>query len=510
MNNTLSCLWIQPLLDDISILCIKSWIKLGYRVELYTYSDIGKFKCYNKVWGNMSITVLDANTILPKTEDDSLPLSDLFRFTLLSKQEKCVWLDTDLFLLKRLSDGNFVSSEHSNQTGAFKTKDRTKTANIGCISQSERVIDWNKIIEKCKKSNSKQNSNCNNYMKIYQKHVHTNHWNIIAEPTAFCPISWAYAKEIYTEPDIIGTKFGIAQKNLEWILENATGVHLWRNLFRKNKYEIKENSVYNKLKSLVTTQYKICIPSYNRLEGIQEKTLKLLKKHDINNINIFVSTQKDFEEYTSAGIGNIVLVPEEYSGIGAVRSFVVNEWADDKDDLVFYDDDIETVKNLHGGEVDLLDFHDEFICNLKALNLYFGGIPLCANPYFLKDSWTRSLKYVSGAVQFVRVDRSREKIDCRYRHFEDYAYNLLYFKRDGGVLRYNGCAPITKNYNPDGGIADEMNGMDKRLDCESVADEIVTRFGDKACCKYFKNKSARGPATFNIRLNWRVKPEDIL
>ena len=193
-----------------------------------------------------------------------------------------------------------------------------------------------------------------------------------------------------------------------------------------------------------------------------------------------------------------------------MRSFVENEWADDKDDLVFYDDDIETVKNLYGGEVDLLDFHDEFICNLKALNLYFGGIPLCANPYFLKDSWTRSLKYVSGAVQFVRVDRSREKIDCRYRHFEDYAYNLLYFKRDNGVLRYNGCAPITKNYNPNGGIADEMNGMDKRLDCESVADEIVTRFGDKACCKYFKKKSARGPATFNIRLNWRCRPEDIL
>ena len=203
-------------------------------------------------------------------------------------------------------------------------------------------------------------------MKLYQKHVHENHWNLIAEPTAFCPISWCYAKELYTESDIIGNKFGIAQKRLDWILENASSVHLWRNLFRKNKYEIKENSVYTKLKELVTTQYKICIPSYNRLKGIQDKTLKLLKNHDIDSIFIFVSTQKDYEEYTAAEIGNIVLVPEEYSGIGAVRSFIVNEWADDKDDLVFYDDDIEDVKNLYGGSVDLLDFHDEFMCNLKA------------------------------------------------------------------------------------------------------------------------------------------------
>ena len=37
---------------------------------------------------------------------------------------------------------------------------------------------------------------------------------------------------------------------------------------------------------------KICIPSYNRLSGVQEKTLKLLNKYDVANINIFVSTEK--------------------------------------------------------------------------------------------------------------------------------------------------------------------------------------------------------------------------
>ena len=255
---------------------------------------------------------------------------------------------------------------------------------------------------------------------------------------------------------------------------------------------------------------RVCIPSYNRLDGVQEKILKLLKKYNVNDINIFVSTEKDYEEYKKENIGNIVLVPNEFAGIGAVRFFIVNIWSTDKDKIVMMDDDIEMVKDLHGKEINVKDFFENFFKKLEEYNLYFGGLGLCANPFFLKDTWTSTLKYVSGAVQFVRIDKSREKIDCRYRHFEDFCYNILYFKRDSGILRYNGFAPSTKNYNPIGGIASEVGGMDKRLDCEKIADEIIDRFGNKCVSKYFKKKSARGPACFNLRLNWRVTPNDIL
>lgn len=254
---------------------------------------------------------------------------------------------------------------------------------------------------------------------------------------------------------------------------------------------------------------KICLPSYNRLNSVQEKTLKLLKKYDVVNINIFVSTQEDYEEYKKEDIGDIVLVPDEYKGIGAVRSFIVNIWAQDKDHIVMMDDDIEMVKDLHGGEVNVKDFFETFFIKLEEEDLYFGGLPLCANTFFMKDTWTTKLKYISGAIQFVRVDKSRPIIDCRYRHYEDYVYDILYYKRDGGCVRYNGCAPITKNYNPDGGIAGEMGGMDKRLECEAVAEEIIDRFGNKCVSKYWK-KLGRGPACWNLRLNWRINPEDIL
>ena len=255
---------------------------------------------------------------------------------------------------------------------------------------------------------------------------------------------------------------------------------------------------------------RVCIPSYNRLSGIKTKTLKLLNKYDVANINIFVSTEKDYEEYKKEEMGNIVLVPNEYSGIGAVRSFIVNIWATDKDNIVLIDDDIEMVKDLHGEEVNVKDFFESFFKKLEETNLYFGGLGLCANPFFLKDNWSTTLKYISGAIQFVIIDKSREKIDCRYRHYEDFVYDILYFKRDGGTLRYNGASPITKNYNPIGGIANEMNGMDKRLDSEKIADEIIDRFGNKCVKKYFKKKSPRGPECWNLRLNWRITNEDIL
>ena len=254
---------------------------------------------------------------------------------------------------------------------------------------------------------------------------------------------------------------------------------------------------------------KICVPSYNRLDGIKNKTLKLLKKYDVANIYIFVSTQKDLDEYKKEDIGNIILVPEEFAGIGAVRSFIVNEWANDKDHIVMLDDDLEMVKDLNSEEVNVKDFFESFFSKLEEENLFFGGVPLCSNPFFLKDNWTKTLKYISGAIQFVRVDKSRDKIECFRRMYEDFCYDIMYFKRDGGILRYNGASPITKNYNEIGGIASEMGGMENRLDCEKIADEIIDKFGNKCVKKYFKKKSARGPECWNLRLNWRIKQEDI-
>tara|TARA_R110000868_G_scaffold163094_2_gene395229 strand:+ start:43 stop:786 length:744 start_codon:yes stop_codon:yes gene_type:complete len=246
---------------------------------------------------------------------------------------------------------------------------------------------------------------------------------------------------------------------------------------------------------------------------IKEKTLKFLKNNNIEqkDINIFVSNQTDFDEYTEADIGNIVLVPAIYNGIGSVRGYIVNFWASSGDNIIMIDDDIEKIIDMHSGIVYLPDLINRMFDQLKEESLYFGGLPLCANPYFLKDKFTTHLKYISGAIQFIRIDKSRLPIFTPYRHFEDYTYCIEYYKRDGGILQNLAAAPITKNYHPDGGICTQYGSLELRLkDAERVADEIIDRFGNKIVSKYYKKKSSRGPACVNLRLNFRAKAEDFI
>ena len=272
----ISCLWIQKHLDEISNTCIQSWLNLNYDVIIYTYAGIMDFIKSNAICNNNRIKVMDANTILSweTSTQDYLPLSDLFRFTLLSKQDLCLWLDTDMFLLKELPAGNYVSSEFANKTGAFVPKERTYTANIGVISQIKKIIDWEKIIKSCLKNNKKQNSNKNNFMKIYQKEIHNNFSDLIRPPQNFCPIHWSFASCIYEESDVVGCKYGIEHKGMGDILVNSIGIHLWRNLYKTKEFLLQNGSVFRQLQESNTFNYKICIPSYRRADGLFNYTRK--------------------------------------------------------------------------------------------------------------------------------------------------------------------------------------------------------------------------------------------
>lgn len=241
---TITCLWIQGELDNFSTVCIKSWIKLGYHVDLYTYST--------NFMNNISIEKLhikDANKILSIPIDDSTHkpfLADAFRFNLFKQnkeglKERIIWADTDLLLLRTIpTQSNYVSSQFTNQTGAFKCKKKV-VPNIGimCFDGSEN-IDYNKILN-CK---TKAKAFQSKYLKEYEKQVPA---DIIMGPEVFCPIHWAWAKELFTSKYFKNQfKYGIAQKQIEDILpdERILGVHLWRQIYNKKELVINDSSVY--------------------------------------------------------------------------------------------------------------------------------------------------------------------------------------------------------------------------------------------------------------------------
>tara|TARA_R100000654_G_scaffold52706_2_gene78820 strand:- start:1395 stop:2156 length:762 start_codon:yes stop_codon:yes gene_type:complete len=249
--------------------------------------------------------------------------------------------------------------------------------------------------------------------------------------------------------------------------------------------------------------FKICIPSYKRKEFLKNTTAKLLEKHNLKYY-VFVSTDNDFEEY-SKEFERVVKIPTQYKGIGQVRHYIINRWAEDKEKIIMIDDDIKHLINIENKIVeDLPSFFNEFFDKLQETELFFGGVPLCNNTFFMKKNYSTNLKYISGALQFIIVDKSREEIETTYRHFEDYVYNIKYFKRDGGALRCNYISPITKNYNIEGGICAEYGSLAERLkDADIVADEICDEFKGYVS-KYYKKKG-RSPACVNLRLNHNKK-----
>jgi len=245
---TLTCLWIQSELDDLSKECIKSWLKLGYHIDLYTYSKL--------FTNNISVSHLhikDARKILDidiENETNKPFLADKWRFHLFKKnqcedKERIIWLDTDILLLKRIPNTkNFVSSQLTQQTGAFKCKHKV-VPNIGviCMDGTEN-INYDKILKVKGKDTAYQSK----YLKEWERQLKDT--DLIIEPESFCPVHWAWAKDFYTEPFFKKQfKYGITQKQIEDFTneDNIYGVHLWRQILKKKNFGITEDSVYKKL-----------------------------------------------------------------------------------------------------------------------------------------------------------------------------------------------------------------------------------------------------------------------
>jgi len=89
-----SSLWIGGDLPKISLLCIQSFLKNGYKFNLYTYDTINNIP--------KGVTIKNGEDILPKSEiftyknGSVSAFSNLFRFTMIYKTGQ-VWVDTDIF-----------------------------------------------------------------------------------------------------------------------------------------------------------------------------------------------------------------------------------------------------------------------------------------------------------------------------------------------------------------------------------------------------------------------------
>jgi len=251
MKEQIDCLWIQDTLDTMSEECIKSWIAVGYDVNLHTYS-------VSDFFSTLKINILDANDVIPR--NDSIDIksfqSDHWRFNLFKKNQesenkrKIIWLDTDIFLIRKIPTNiiNKTSSQYNNKTGYYKSQKNYK-ANIGAmIFDGNEDIDWNKILTTKNKCTAFESHYLKNWESIITE-------DYVLPPVAFCPIHWAWAKDLFTQRNFkTDTKYGITQMYYDDIVNEdyIYGVHLWRSILRVKGWIVSKDCIYKQLTKLHT------------------------------------------------------------------------------------------------------------------------------------------------------------------------------------------------------------------------------------------------------------------
>ena len=203
--------------------------------------------------------------------------------------------------------------------------------------------------------------------------------------------------------------------------------------------------------------YVVCVPSYNRPELCNEKTLTMLQKANINKkwIYVFVANkqeQKRYQEVLDKNLYNKIVLGKK--GLVPQRQFVMEYFKQGKH-IVFFDDDVVEVdlslsSRFKSGSLDSF-FKSAFNDCKKYKSFLWGPYPVF-NPFFRRPrpEMTTDLRFIAGPF-FGIINRPKLKsikltITRLNDQKEDVERTIRYYKNDGIVLRYDKIAVKTQYY----------------------------------------------------------------
>lgn len=234
--------------------------------------------------------------------------------------------------------------------------------------------------------------------------------------------------------------------------------------------------------------YKLIIPSYKRQDQLQDKTLKVLDRYNINpdNVIIFVANEEEEKIYKEAlrnnKYNNVQLaVPT----IGAARNFIEQKYFNEGQYVVSLDDDLTGIYKMIDKktlkEVD--SFEDELIFKgydlMKENGSKCWGIYAASNPFFMSHSVTTDLCYIIASCYGFIVEHN-EFLERKTNHGEDYEYSIRQYIHNGSLLRFNNYTVKTKYFGT-GGLEEYRNN-------KYIYDSIrkIEKMFPKHCKLYFR------------------------
>lgn len=219
----------------------------------------------------------------------------------------------------------------------------------------------------------------------------------------------------------------------------------------------------------------VVIPSYNRVETLKEKTLKVLQDYKIpaSKIYLFVANEEQkrmYEEGLEKGsVGHIIV---GVKGLAEVRNFIFKYFPKGKK-LVEMDDDIrgffEYDEKAHRHEKPLVSLEKVIErgfeeCEKSGARLW--GVYPIPNGFFMKPTVSTDLKFVIGSFWGCINPGGDKALQLPFGgEKEDYQRTILFWEADGAVVRLNFVAPKTAYYKEPGGMqeGDRVAKQDKAV-----------------------------------------------
>jgi len=224
--------------------------------------------------------------------------------------------------------------------------------------------------------------------------------------------------------------------------------------------------------------YKVCIPSYNRLDILLSKTLPLLIRRHINKENIYIFVvEEEYNKYKEALPNLNIIIGEK--GCVNQRNFI-RKYFNEGDYIISLDDDIENIQYISFNEFyDIDNLEDFFKYNyefMKDINVNIWGIYPVYNKLFMdkqKEHISTGLNFLIGHLYgFINRKDSYYDLDCNVMH--DYENSLKHYLKDGRIIRLNNVACKTKMY-AKGGIG---NKNDRYEDMENDVMFLMSKYPD--------------------------------
>jgi len=218
--------------------------------------------------------------------------------------------------------------------------------------------------------------------------------------------------------------------------------------------------------------WKVVVPSYNRVDGFKNKTLKTLQYHKVpaSKIYLFVANEEQKKAYEAGlepgSVGHIIV---GIKGLVPVRNFIFEHFPKGTP-LVSFDDDVRGFVRLDGTKLRPLrpaefgDLVDMAFKECKDVGARFWGDYPVPNGFFMSPTISYDLKFVIGSFWGCFNPGKEVHIDIGGGEKEDYQRAIQFWEADHKIVRLNFLSHKTATYNESGGL--QSDGVAARVERE--------------------------------------------